>query len=95
MKRRNFIALLGGLAATAAWPLGARAQQPAGKIFRIGFVGLPTADSLPKRPEAFRAGLRDLAIRRDGMSTSSIAGRTNSMNGCRPSSLKWSVSTST
>jgi putative ABC transport system substrate-binding protein len=30
------------------------------KIFRIGFVGLPTADSLPKRPEAFRAGLRDL-----------------------------------
>ena len=42
------------------WPLAARAQQPAGKAFRIGFVGLPTADSLPKRPEAFRSGLRDL-----------------------------------
>ena len=36
------------------------AQQPSTKVFRIGFLGLSTADSLPKRPEAFRAGLRDL-----------------------------------
>jgi putative ABC transport system substrate-binding protein len=57
MKRRDFITLLGG--AAAAWPLAARAQSR-GKVFRIGFVGLPMADSLPKRPEAFRAGLRDL-----------------------------------
>jgi putative ABC transport system substrate-binding protein len=57
LQRREFITLLGG--ATVAWPLVARAQ-PASKTFRIGFVGLPTADSLPKRPEAFRAGLRDL-----------------------------------
>ena len=57
MNRRNFIALVGG--AAAAWPLAAR-TQPASRIFRVGFVGLPTADSLPKRPEAFRAGLRDL-----------------------------------
>jgi hypothetical protein len=55
-KRREFIGLLGS---AVAWPLAARAQQ-AGKVFRIGFVGLPTADSLPKRPEAFRTGLRDL-----------------------------------
>jgi putative ABC transport system substrate-binding protein len=57
VNRREFITLLGG--AAAAWPLAARAQ-PASRIFRIGFVGLPTADSPPKRPEAFRAGLRDL-----------------------------------
>jgi putative ABC transport system substrate-binding protein len=56
MNRREFITMLGG---AAAWPLAARAQQ-AGKVFRIGFLGLPTAGSLPKRPEAFRAGLRDL-----------------------------------
>jgi putative ABC transport system substrate-binding protein len=58
MKRRDFITLFGSTA--AAWPLAARAQQSADKIFRIGFVGTSTADSLPKLPEAFRAGLRDL-----------------------------------
>jgi putative tryptophan/tyrosine transport system substrate-binding protein len=57
MRRRAFITLLGG--AAAAWPLAARAQQ-ANRVFRIGYVGLLTADSLPKRLEAFRAGLRDL-----------------------------------
>src|SRR5438067_1736250 len=59
MKRRQFIRLIGG---AVAWPLATRAQS-SGKVFRIGFVGLPTADSLPKRPEAFRAGLRELGYR--------------------------------
>ena len=58
MRRREFITLLGGTA--VGWPRTAHAQQPSAKVFRIGFLGSATADSLPKRPEAFRAGLRDL-----------------------------------
>ena len=61
MRRREFITLLGGAAtASLACSRVAFAQQPSTKVFRIGFLGLPTADSLPERPEAFRVGLRDL-----------------------------------
>jgi putative tryptophan/tyrosine transport system substrate-binding protein len=56
VKRRAFIA---GLVGAAAWSIAARAQQ-AGKVFRIGFLGSPSAASLPERIEAFRAGLRNL-----------------------------------
>jgi putative tryptophan/tyrosine transport system substrate-binding protein len=58
MRRREFITLIGG--AAAAWPFATRAQKLSAKVFRIGFLGTPTADSLPKRPEAFRAALGDL-----------------------------------
>jgi putative tryptophan/tyrosine transport system substrate-binding protein len=59
MRRREFVGFLGA-AAVAIWPRASRAQQSSAKVFRIGFLGLPSADSLPKRTEAFRAGLRDL-----------------------------------
>jgi putative tryptophan/tyrosine transport system substrate-binding protein len=55
MKRREFITLLGG---AAAWPLAARAQQ-AGKVPRIGFLGLAFPSTFASRLEGFRLGLRD------------------------------------
>ena len=56
MRRREFIAGLGG---AAAWPLVARAQQPA-KVARIGFLDLAPASAWANEVEALRAGLRDL-----------------------------------
>jgi ABC-type uncharacterized transport system substrate-binding protein len=56
VKRREFIALLGG--AACAWPLVARAQQ-AGKVHRIGFLGSATAAGSAKTVESLRAWLRD------------------------------------
>src|SRR5438034_2927445 len=59
MRRRNFIALLGG--AAAAWPLAARAQQP-DRIRYIGvLMGFPESDSQAQSYiAAFRDGLQKL-----------------------------------
>jgi putative tryptophan/tyrosine transport system substrate-binding protein len=57
MRRREFITLL--CSAAVAWPLSARAQQPA-RIPRIGFLGLGPASAWTSRVEALRQGLRDL-----------------------------------
>jgi len=57
MKRREFITLVGG--ATAGWALPARAQQPAGKLPTIGFLGTDAA-FWRQWADAFTARLREL-----------------------------------
>jgi putative ABC transport system substrate-binding protein len=59
MKRRAFMILLAGGAA-AGWPVAARAQQPMGKVYRIGVLELTPAAQNTANLGAFRAGLRDL-----------------------------------
>jgi putative tryptophan/tyrosine transport system substrate-binding protein len=61
VKRREFITLLGGAAATQ--PLAARAQQPAGRVYRVGYLAISSREQQLHLIKAFEDGLRSLGYR--------------------------------
>ena len=61
MRRREFLTLFGGTVAT--WPLAARAQQPAGRVYRVGFLSISFRERTLRFIEAFEQGLRSLGYR--------------------------------
>ena len=60
MKRREFLTCLGG---AATWPLAARAQQPAGRIYRVGYFAITSRERALHLMKAFEDGLRSLGYR--------------------------------
>src|SRR5258708_10740414 len=61
MQRREFITLLGGTVAT--WPLAVRAQQPAGRVYRVGYLAFASREQQIHLSRAFEEGLRSLGYR--------------------------------
>jgi putative tryptophan/tyrosine transport system substrate-binding protein len=61
MRRREFITLFGGTAAT--WPLAARAQQTAGRTYRIASLTISSREQTLHLFTAFEERLRSLGYR--------------------------------
>src|SRR6266403_3019418 len=60
MKRREVIA---GIGTTLAWPLSTRAQQPAGRVYRVGYFAITSRERALHLMKAFEEGLRSLGYR--------------------------------
>jgi hypothetical protein len=82
IQRRDFITLLGGVA--AAWPLTARAQKP---MPVVGFLNGASPTELESRVVAFRDGLAKKGYVEAAASRSNTAGDWVNTHGCQ----KWQL----
>ena len=78
MRRREFIALVGG---AAAWPLAARAQQPAMPV--VGFLSGASPGGYVPMVAAFRQYLKEAGYVEGQKLRSSTAGRRGNTIECR------------
>src|SRR4051812_2029280 len=85
MRRREFIALVGGVA--TGWPLAVHAQQPSVPV--VGFLRSTPSNPFTQLVTAFRDGLKRLALSKAKMYQLSIAGRKITWAACQVSRLIW------
>ena len=92
MQRREFVTLLGGVAASAfLLPLAARAQAP---MPVIGFLHSASLEPNAKRLAGFKRGLQSAVCRarassKARTSRSNIAGPAGRMQSCPNSPMSW------
>ena len=60
MQRREFVGLIGG---AAAWPLSALAQQPTGRVYRVGYLAIGFREQTLHLIKAFEESLRSHGYR--------------------------------
>src|SRR3954467_11222864 len=60
MQRRKFIVAIGG---AATWPLAVTAQEPAGRIYRVGYLAFASREQQIHLSKGFEEGLRSLGYR--------------------------------
>ena len=79
MRRREFIAGLGG---AAAWPLVARAQQTPTQRRLIGAIGGASGESAHPQTDAIRQGMRDLGYEMESTTKFATTGQMATCSAC-------------